>query len=134
MTPLENKAGSERRKYLRVIPDHRYPVRVDINGANFIDILYAVDISEGGLGVRVNHRFTGCDLGESISFIIDIPLPRHVLLHGAGKIRHISGDHFGIVFNPLPPQLRAHIRNYIALQVREKSRWSWFQYKLGLIT
>lgn len=125
--------SSERRHYLRVIPDQQHPIRVDINGANFIDVLHAIDISQGGLGMQVSHGFNGCDLEDRVSFVIDIPLPRHALVHCSGRIKHVSGNRFGVRFDPLPESVSAHIRAYIAVHVKQESWWMWFQYKLGLI-
>jgi hypothetical protein len=130
---MNSQAGSERRKYLRVAPDREYPVRVDINGSNFIDILQALDISQGGVGVRVNHGFNGCDLEGAVSFVIEIPVPKHALLRGSGRIKHISGNRFGIIFDTLPDSVVSQIREYIAFRIKQDSWWAWFKYKLGLL-
>lgn len=130
---MTTNSGHERRQYWRIVPNHEQPVRVDINGANFIDILHAIDISEGGLGVRVGHGFNGCDLDDRVSFVIEIPAPKHALLHCSGRIKHISGNHFGVVFDPLPMRASSCIREYIALNLKKESWWIWLQYKLRLI-
>jgi hypothetical protein len=126
--------GSDRRNHIRVIPDRSESVSVDINGANFIEILKVVDISEGGVGVKVPHGFIGCDLNQPIAFVLTIPQPKRVLVRGSGHIRHISGNRFGIAFNTLPDNVVEQIRNYIALHIREESLLMWAKYKMGFIS
>lgn len=125
--------GSDRRRHLRVVPERIQPVWVDINGANFIDILNVVDISEGGVGVRVPHGFSGCILNQPISFVLTIPQPKHVLLQGYGRIKHISGDRFGISFSNMSYEVTTQIREYIALHIKEESWFMWLKYKMGLV-
>jgi hypothetical protein len=123
----------QRRKFLRVTPDRNYPVRVDVNGSNFIDILHAFDISQEGVGVQVNHDFDGCDLSGIISFVIEIPVPTPTLLRVSGRIRHISGHRFGIVFEPMPEAMLTIIREYIASRLKQESWWNWLKYRLGIL-
>jgi hypothetical protein len=126
--------GSDRRNHIRVIPDRSESVSVDINGVNFIEILKVVDISEGGVGVKVSHGFVGCNLNQPIAFVLTIPHPKRILVRGSGHIKHISGDRFGIAFNTLPDNVAEQIRNYIALHIREESLLMWAKYKMGFIT
>ncbi len=125
--------GSDRRQHIRVIPERGQPVSVDINGANFIDILNVVDIGEGGVGVRVPHGFSGCDLNQPISFVLTLPQPKPIYLQGYGRIKHISGDRFGIAFNSLPERVVDQIREYVSTHVREESLIMWIKYKMGLV-
>lgn len=131
---MHSQSGSERRHYIRVCPDRKCPLRVDINGTNFIDILPVLDISLGGVGIHVKHGFDGCDIGGAVSFVIAIPAPKQALLHGSGRIQHISGNRFGIIFDPLPKLVRSQIRSYIASRLKEESWWVWLKYKLGVIS
>ena len=126
--------GSDRRSNIRVIPDRSESVSVDINGANFIEILKVIDISEAGVGVKVSHGFTGCDLNQPVSFVLTIPQPKRILVRGSGHIKHISGDRFGIAFNKLPHIVTDQIRDYIAIHVREESLLMWAKYKMGIIS
>lgn len=126
--------GSDRRRHIRVIPDRNQPLSVDINGANFIEILKVIDISEGGVGIKVPHGFARCDLNQPINFVLTLPLPKKVLVRGSGRIKHISGDRFGLAFNPLPDIVVDQIRDYIALHVREESLFLWAKYKMGFIS
>lgn len=127
------KSEADRRRFFRVTPENQRPIRVDINGSNFIDILNALDISEGGVGVRVPHGFNGCDLNQPISFILTLPKPKHVLLKGYGRIIHISGDRFGIAFAELPSEVVSEIRDYIAMHMKEESWLMWLKYKMRLV-
>ncbi|VUD68855.1 Flagellar brake protein YcgR [Thalassocella blandensis] len=125
--------GSERRRYLRVIPDRNEALSVDINGSNFIDILRVLDISEGGVGVRVPHGFSGCDLNQPISFVLTLPKDKPLYLQGYGRIQHISGDRFGIAFEKLPEKVSLQIRDYVSSHVKEESLIMWIKYKMGLV-
>ena len=66
---------SEQRRQLRVKPEDGNPIRVDINGENFVDILYANDISEGGLNVSVPHQFQDCEIDTPVSLMVQLPTP-----------------------------------------------------------
>jgi hypothetical protein len=56
----------EKRCYIRVKPKDDEPVEIQLIGANFIDVLNAKDISEGGVGIFVEHDFEGCKKGGLI--------------------------------------------------------------------
>lgn len=130
---MTSKADIERRKFIRIEPIASHPIRVDINGENFIEILYVADISEGGIGIHVAHGFAGCKIDELVSFVLDLPLKRNVLLHFSGKIKHVSGNSFGVRFSYVSKDARRAIRQYIASYMREKSLLHWLKYKIGLI-
>jgi hypothetical protein len=66
--------------------------------------------------------------------VLTIPQPERVLVRGSGRIKHISGDRFGIAFNKLPATAADHIRNYVALHIREESLLMWAKYKMGIIS
>jgi hypothetical protein len=63
----------EKRRYVRVKPKPEEPVEVQLMGSNFIDVLYAKDISEGGIGIIVEHDFKDYDIGGLIDIIITLP-------------------------------------------------------------
>lgn len=127
------KASLESRRYIRIKPLANHPVRVDINGENFIEILHVVDISEAGIGICVPYGFEGCRINEDVSFVLELPLQRHAILHVSGKITHVSGHHFGVSFVCISEEARRAIRQYIAGYLREKSLLDWIKYKLGMI-
>ncbi len=124
----------QRRRHLRVVPNQENPVRIDINGGNFIEILTATDISEGGLGIQVEHGFQGCSINDSVSFVIELPTrEKSTLVRLHGKIRHVTGDRFGVSFSPVSDSNRKAIKHYVASRLREKSWFQWAQYKMGVI-
>ena len=122
-----------RRRHIRVSPNPREPIRVNINGENFLDILNAVDISESGIGLKVPHLFNGCVL-ESVSFLIDLPIDsKAVAVQVRGNILHISGQQFGVEFSRMPHVESEKIKRYISEKIRKESMVDWLKYKVGLM-
>jgi len=103
----------EQRRHSRVETSNEAPVRIDINGEDFIDVLAAVDISEGGMGLNVPHRFEGCNLDDLVSMIVQMPGPENNYFSAMGRIMHISNDAFGVAFVGLSEVARQQIRAYI---------------------
>src|SRR5215471_9068635 len=96
-------SGKESRRHLRVQPDPSAPVRVDIMGQGFLDVLLARDISVGGLGIRVPHGFENCDIDSEVDLIITLGRARP--FKTTGSIRHYGKDAgdtvFGVEFTAL---------------------------------
>jgi hypothetical protein len=113
--------GSERRQHIRVRPEPEHPVRVDINGENFLDILHACDVSEGGIGFRVDHCFTGCAIERPVHFIIALPEPVNALVSAEGLLRHIGGRAFGIEFGPLSTVSQHALHEYVHHRLHSES-------------
>jgi hypothetical protein len=117
-------AGREARKQLRVQADPSAPVRVDIMGQGFLDVLKARDISIGGLGIHVSHDFEGCDIDSAVELIVT--LGRTKPFKTTGVIRHYSkttGDHvFGVQFTSLSEEQHAAVEAYIQACLRRRSR------------
>jgi hypothetical protein len=117
-------AGKESRKQLRVNADPSAPIRVDIMGQGFLDVLNARDISIGGLGIRVSHDFEGCDINSAVELIVT--LGRTKPFKTTGVIRHHSktaGDHvFGIQFTSLSAEQHQAVEAYIQANVRRRAR------------
>lgn len=125
---------SENRKYLRVTPGKKYPIRLDINGNNFIEILRAKDISLGGIGIEVAHQFTNCEIDGNVELIIRLPQPVGQHIHARGKILHVNNNLFGINFSNLPKNSQQKLREYILYRVQQNEEESWFtcfMFKLG---
>jgi hypothetical protein len=119
----------QRRRYPRVRPEPGHPIRVDINGLDFLDIMYASSFSEGGLSVKVNHAFSKCDIDLPVSLILSVPEPVHRDLLLMGKIRHVADDVFGIAFLGLSKSDRKRIRQCIWHRLRHEpwpTRLSYF--------
>jgi len=104
--------------------DPSAPIRVDIMGNGFLDVLNARDISRGGLGIRVPHGFEGCDINNKVELIVTLGRARPFKTKGV--IRHYSKtakDHvFGLEFIALAPEQVEAIEAYIQACLRRRSR------------
>lgn len=105
-----------KRQYKRIKPPHSYAIEVQIMGSNSPDVLKASDISVSGVGVRMPHRFEGCNINTEVELVIT--LPSCGPFPARGIIRHItsiysSNDLFGIEFTHISDTNRNHLRTYI---------------------
>lgn len=115
--------SSVKRQNARVRPSPARPVEVQIMGAGSLDVLNASNISVTGIGVRVPHRFEGCDLAAEVELVVTLPGRRPFL--AGGIIRHITkagtpGDLFGIEFTRISDehlsQVRGYVEHYLQIQ------------------
>jgi c-di-GMP-binding flagellar brake protein YcgR len=125
--------GQNRRQFVRVKPERNAPIRVDINGVDFIETIQAVDISENGIGIVVPHGFQGCHVDQPASFVIHLPPPINKFFRVDGQIRHMQHHAFGVRFTNLNDKSRALIRQYIALGMKKRGWWDYIRYLMGLI-
>jgi hypothetical protein len=111
---------------VRVQADPSAPIRVDIMGRGFLDVLSARDISIGGLGISVPHGFAGCDIDSEVELIITLGRTRPFKARGA--IRHHGrpgSEHvFGVEFTTLSSEQQQAIEAYIGSCLRRRSRRS----------
>jgi hypothetical protein len=122
-----------RRLHTRAEPHSFAPIRVDINGDGFIEVLNVADISEGGIRINVPHHFEGCHIEKSVTFIITLPAPINMHFKESGYIKHVLDDSFGVNFINPSHKSRALIRRYIGLWLLGNSRWFYYVcYRLGL--
>ena len=122
----------DRRRFPRFTPPSDDPIRIDINGENFIDIITATDISEGGVGITVEHGFEGCTLDNRVSFIVELPNePKNILIQVEGKITHFSGNRFGVAFLDTPEFTKYKVKSYLTERLKEDSFLDWFKHKIG---
>lgn len=129
---MYNSHTRDRRSAIRVNPEPHAPIRVDINGADFIDILYACDISMGGIGIQVPHRFKGCKTDLVVECRIILPAPINYSFHTQGRVMHISGDRFGISFYNLHEKTEDRLEQYISQRIKVESWWGWAAHRIGL--
>lgn len=123
---------ADRRRFTRVIPKPEQPVRVNINGEDFIDIFNAEDISLDGVGIRVPHGFKGCEINRQVLFIIDLPLDgKRLCAQVPGRILHISGPCFGVAFAEMSETNRSKIRQYISQRLKEDSLLDWLKFEIN---
>lgn len=122
------------RNGIRIVPTSTEPIKININGENFIDILQANDISVGGIGITVAHGFKNCNLKAVVSFIIELPIDEKInVIKVQGIITHVSGNRFGVAFKNMPEISRCTIKKYIASKIKEESLFEWMRFKVGLI-
>lgn len=100
----------------RAKPDAQAPVQVQIMGDHSLDIVFARDISETGVGIFVPHSFEGCGIDGEVDLLIALPGVRPFL--AKGRVRHLSKtkdgrDHFGVRFVEIADAHRDAISDYI---------------------
>jgi hypothetical protein len=103
---------------MRVIPDPLNPIIVDLAGENFLDVLRAKDIGEGGLSVYVPYQFAGCIIDREIELIITLP-GTHGFKVG-GMIRHNGQKqdlYFGISFTNIKQEDLEKLKGYIQMRI-----------------
>lgn len=127
------KKKDERRKHIRVLPERNHPISVDINGENFIEVLKAIDISEGGVGISVPSELKGCYTDMPVTLVISLPQPEEYLFSVLGKIKHVANKKFGVIFLNLDKTSLMKIRQYIAYRIKSESWIMYLKYKLRLI-
>jgi len=84
-------------------------------GTDFLEILRAEDISVGGVGIRMDHGFSGYDLASDMALLITLP-GKHPFL-AQGKVRHKSSKNgwevYGVEFTHLAPEHAHEIDAYV---------------------
>lgn len=126
-------AQTDSRKHFRMTPEKQHPIRVDINGENFLDILYAHDISEGGLGIFVHHAFKDCEIDKAVSLVVRLPHPTVTDFSVNGKIKHVSAQKFGIEFLDTDRTVRNKIRSYLGFRLKNEPWLTRIKFRLGLL-
>jgi hypothetical protein len=124
--------SQNRRQFIRMTPEPDAPIRVDINGVDFIETLKAIDISEFGIGIVVPHGFHGCHVDQPASFVIHLPAPINKFFRAEGLIRHVRNNSFGVRFTNLNDKSRALVRQYIASGIKKRGWWDYIRYVMGL--
>jgi hypothetical protein len=113
MDEVAVRAPENKREFPRVTPDARAPVRVNINGNDFIEVINAVDISEGGIRLSVKHRFEDFHVDRRTSFIGYLPIPINKPFRFEGRITHVANESIGVQFTSLSTQARTLVRSYV---------------------
>lgn len=94
-----------------------HPIIIDLVGENFIDVLKAKDIGEGGLSVYVPYQFEGCIIDREIELVVTLPGSRSFKTRG--MIRHKGekqGFYFGIAFTQIDKDDLGALKNYIEVR------------------
>lgn len=132
-TATSLQSGSQRGA-LRVRPEARAGVTVHINGSDFIEIQKVLDLSEGGIRLRVPHRFEGCHIDGVVGLVIALPLADMQSFRLEGRIRHLSEDTFGIQFVNCSEKARQLLRRYIGERLRaEEGLFAYLKFRFGLV-
>ena len=124
----KNIITRDNRQYERITPNKSAPIIIDINGSNFIDILKAGDISLGGVKISVAHGFKGCEIDKQVQLAIKLPTPINKSFSATGKIKHISGDSFGVNFLSMHNHGQQMLRKYILFHQKDNSTWKSIRY------
>jgi hypothetical protein len=107
---------TEQRKSIRVYPEPENPVEIQIMGDGFLDIFYARNVSEKGIGIEVPYKFEGCDIDKPIDIIITLPPDN--CFKARGIIKHSNAELtmkgiFGVELTSLEKRHERDIKNYI---------------------
>lgn len=119
-----------KRQFIRVVP--KKPVKIDINGDNFIDVVTVKDISMGGVGISVKHRFEGCLINNSVKLIVS--LDENTSFTTYAKIKYVTGNFFGVQFENLSKRSRKILKKFIFQELKSKSLFSAALFSLGIIS
>jgi hypothetical protein len=68
-----NRENENNRRELRAVPLDSEPLEIQIIGSDFIDIIFADNVSFGGMGITIPHRFEGCNIDSPVEIVIAIP-------------------------------------------------------------
>lgn len=121
------------RKNLRVQPENGRPVRINVVGENFLDTVYAMDISANGACIAVPHRYEGCRLDKRVGLEIHLPEPVMTTLETSGTIRHLSGNVFGVEFDVVEKDQAYVLRDYLTHLLAQQDQLKTLLFKWHLI-
>lgn len=112
------------RRSIRVKPLEDRPIRVDLNGKNFIEVALVIDISINGFAICTPHHFKGYDLDEDckVSFSLTLPTPYQYHFSGTGILRHHNKDIVGVAFYLTKTQDMVVLREYILTTIYEQEK------------
>lgn len=116
-------ADQPSRTATRVKPVPTKPIEVQIMGSDSLDVLRAKDVSVSGIGVRVPHRFAGCDILSEVELVITLPGGRPFIAQGVvrhSRLEGSSSDFFGIEFTSISDDNLDRIRGYVEQRQAEK--------------
>jgi hypothetical protein len=112
--------GKER-EHPRVRPAPGTTIEVHLMGSDFLEVLRARDISEGGVGIFVAHDFRGCAIDDPVDVIVKLGQEKPFTARGI--IVHLSakqGDHFfGVKFTAISGENLARVRQYVERRIAQ---------------
>ncbi len=123
----------EKRRHTRFLVTENTPLEVEIVGLSLSSSLEAVNISEGGIGVRFSEGTSYCDINQPVSFALKVPGIDGDLLRGYGRVKHRNQGYLGVEFGRLSVDATDNLRGFIASCIKEDSWISWLKYKMRLV-
>ena len=104
----------ERRDTFRVRPATREPIKVELVSAGMLEVGELVDVSEGGVGVKLDLPSGSEFIGVELELIIRFPGNQAAYTKGVVRTVRFDGGHvLGIQFVNLPDKALYAIRNYV---------------------
>ncbi len=115
---MSTNPNAERRRHTRVTPREDEPITVRLLGKRLTEILWARDISVGGMAVLIHHDVDQKTLTNEIEILVG--LPGVAAFKTRAQVRYIStSTMFGVQFTALQPKDVATIEAYVAKRVAE---------------
>ncbi len=109
-----------RRRFVRVTPRLNEPITVQLLGKKRLtEILWARDISVGGIAVAIHHDVDAATLSNEVEIMVT--LPDCAPFEARAAVRHISTSSlmFGVQFTAIEPGHVALIERYVTARVAE---------------
>jgi len=104
---------------VRVTPRENEPITVRLVSKGLTEILWARDISAGGMAVAIHHDVDPKTLASEVQIIVGLPgLPS---FKAKAHVRHISTSTlmFGVQFTVIDPRHLAIVEVYVTQRVAE---------------
>jgi hypothetical protein len=113
---------NDQRKSIRVYPDSKNPVEVQIMGDGFLDIFHARDVSANGIGIEVPYKFEGCDIDKPIDLVITLPpdncfKARGIIKHSNAELT--SKGIFGVKLTSFEKGYENEIKTYVKEMIKK---------------
>jgi hypothetical protein len=107
--------ATDKRKFPRVVPHETKPVQVHLMGTNFLEVLTAADISEGGIGIRVSHSFEGYDMDRQVEVVVSLPGAKAFMARGRLRSKSVrENTHvFGVQFTYVADEGKELLSEYV---------------------
>ena len=112
-------SNSDRRRHVRVTPLENEPITVRLVGKGLTEILWARDISAGGMAVAIHHDVDPKTLASEVQIIVG--LPNRPSFKAKAQVRHISTSTlmFGVQFTAIDPKSLEVIEAYVLERVAQ---------------
>lgn len=99
------------RRHPRVLADPEFPIHLHINALGSQFDVNAYDIAEGGLGFLLPENVSKRIINSPMSLTVTLPKEEPFIV--LAKIRHLTGEVYGIEYFELERVHRKKIRRYV---------------------